>query len=156
MADLDLSTKTILSICATAGAKVKDIPIKDGQLLFIHDRKRIAFDILGKRTFYNQIDELATDDERLNMSDPVVGSYYFVIDTAIFWTYQEKGWIQLSTSPEEIIFIGTEMPELGSANKLYVNKNGYISIWDVESQSYITIADKTSSVSIEYIQSLFA
>ena len=155
MADLDLSTKTILSICATTGAKVKDIPIKDGQLLFIHDRKRISFDILGKRTFYNQIDELATDEERLNMSDPVVGSYYFVIDTAIFWTYQEKGWIQLSTSPEEIIFIGTEMPELGSARTLYVSKEGYIRIWDTESQTYKVVADKTKEATTEDILSLF-
>lgn len=156
MADLDLSTKTILSICATTGAKVKDIPIQNGRMLFIHDRKRIAFDIEGKRTFYNQIEEIATDEERLSMSDPVVGSYYFVIDTAILWTYQERGWIPLTTAPEEILFIGTDvLPELGSAKKLYILKTGFISIWDVETQKYITVADKTESLDVKFIQNLF-
>ena len=44
---------TILSLCATTANKVKDIGIKNGQLIFIHDAGRIAMDLYGKRTFYN-------------------------------------------------------------------------------------------------------
>ena len=113
--------KSILSVCATTASRLPDLSIKNGQLIFIQDKHRIAFDFGDKRKFYNQIEELATEEERIALEEPVSGSYYFVIDKAVFWTYQNE-WIQLTTSPEEIVFIGTEMPELGSAKILYVNK----------------------------------
>ena len=49
------STKPVLSVCATTASKVKDLTIKDGQLVFVHDTGKIALDFNGKRVFYNQI-----------------------------------------------------------------------------------------------------
>lgn len=155
MADTALKTNYVLSVCATTGERVKDLTIKNGQLIFVQDKHRIAFDFNDKRRFYNQIEELETDAERTSLLAPVSGMYYFVIETAVLWTYQ-SGWIQITSRPEEIMFIGTEIPTLGSANKLYVNKtNKEISVWDEEINGYITVANSTNAISESDIDSLF-
>lgn len=149
----DSTTKTVLSICATVGSRLSDLVIKDGQLIFVQDKHRIALDFNGKRVFYNQIEEVATETERANMT-PENGVYYFVIDSAVLWTYQDK-WIQLTSIPEEVVFIGTELPELGSNKKLYVDKTGGISIWDDDSQNYVVVADKCGAIDEADIVSMF-
>lgn len=97
----DLTTKPVLSVCATVGSKLSDLVIKDGQLIFVQDKHKIALDFNGKRTFYNQIEELATDDVRIAMLAPVKGAFYFVLDTGILWTYQTD-WVQITTPPKDI------------------------------------------------------
>lgn len=157
MADTTNTTKSILSVCATTSERVKDLVIKNGQLIFIQDTCRIAMDWKNKRTFYNQIEELETDLDRANLSDAVNGKFYFVIDTAVLWRYY-NGWVQVTSQPDEILFIGTEMPELGKANTLYVNTNEgkeCISVWDDDTDTYKVVADKTHSISNEDIISLF-
>lgn len=157
MADKTNTTKSILSVCATTSERVKDLVIKNGQLIFIQDTCRIAMDWKNKRTFYNQIEELDTDLDRANLSDAVNGKFYFVIDTAVLWRYY-NGWVQVTSQPDEILFIGTEMPELGKANKLYVNTDEgkeCISVWDDDTDTYKVVADKTHSISNEYIATLF-
>lgn len=158
MADVVNNTVAILSVCATTSDKVKDLVIKNGQLVFVQDTCRIAFDFNGKRKFYNQIIELESEQERLELSELVNGKYYFVIETAILWRYF-NGWIQLTSSPSEIVFFGTEMPELGKPKTLYVNtKNGNenISVWNEESNTYQVVADKTQSISNKEIITLFS
>lgn len=150
----DLTVKKVLSVCATTGSRLSDLVIKDGQLIFVQDKHRIAFDFKGKRVFYNQIEEIATEEEREGI-EPEEGIFYFVISTAVLWTYRGK-WIQLTTPPQDVIFIGVELPELGSANILYVNKSGYISVWDEDSKDYITVANKSDSISESDIVALFA
>lgn len=149
----DSTTKTVLSICATVGSRLSDLVIKDGQLIFVQDKHRIALDFNGERVFYNQIEEVATEAERANMT-PENGIYYFVIDSAVLWTYQDK-WIQLTSIPEEVVFIGTELPELGSNKKLYVDKTGGISIWDEDIQGYVVVADKCGAIDEVDIVSMF-
>lgn len=154
MADT-ISKESILSVCATTSSKVKDLPIKDGQLIFVHDTSKIAFDFRGKRVFYNQIIELNTEQERATMLAPVSGKYYFVIETAVLWTYQSN-WIQITTPPEEITFIGTELPELGSKKTLYINRqNKNISVWDEETQTYDIVGEKINSITDNDIEALF-
>ena len=149
----DTTVKTVLSVCATTGSRLSDLVIKDGQLIFVQDKHRIAFDFKGKRVFYNQIEEIATEEEREGI-EPVDGVFYFVVNTAVMWTYRGK-WIQLTTPPQDVIFIGVELPELGSANILYVNKSGYISVWDEDTRNYITVANKSDSISEVDIVALF-
>lgn len=151
----DNSTKTILSLCATTSEKIKNLVIKDGQLIFVHDAGRLAFDYKGKRTFYNQVIELDTEQERIDLTDAVNGKYYFIIETAVLWRYF-NGWTQLTSSPNEILFIGTEMPELGQPNKLYVNKSKKeISVWDEDTNAYSAVSNYTDSISNDDILSLF-
>ena len=152
----DSVMKTVLSVCATTSERVKELPIKNGQLIFVQNKHKIAMDFGGKRRFYNQIEILDSEDERLALESPETEQYYFVIKTAVLWQYTTE-WVQLTTTPEEILFIGTELPELGSAKTLYVDKtNKSISVWDTETNQYVVVADKTEEVSVEFIDSLFA
>lgn len=157
MADTTLNVSPVLSVCATLGERVKDLPIKNGQLIFVQDKHRIALDFNDKRRFYNQIEELNTEFDRTSILAPISGMYYFVVETAVLWTYQGK-WIQITSKPEEIVFIGTEMPELGKAQTLYVssvNGDENISIWDESISAYRIVANRTYEVTDEDIESLF-
>ena len=148
------NTKSILSLVATSSSSIKDLIIKDGQLIFIQDLGRIAFDFKGKRVFYNQIIELDAEVERQALDSPLDG-YYFVIDTAVLWFYKD-GWVQITDKPKEIIFIGAELPTLGQENKIYVDVDDReISVWDEETNQYIVVSNYTNEVSEEDIENLF-
>lgn len=141
-------------VIATTSSKIKDLIIKDGQLIFIQDLGRIAFDFKGKRVFYNQIVELGTEAERKSLESPLSG-YYFVIDTAVLWFYQD-GWTQITERPEKVIYVDVELPELGQENKIYIDKDDReISIWDDETNQYIVVANYTNEATNEDIDSLF-
>lgn len=158
MADEILNPSTVLSVCATSGERVRELTIKDGQLIFIQDKHRLAFDYNGKRRFYNQIEELDSEADRLSLLAPIEGMYYFIISTAVLWTYRD-GWIQVTSRPEDIICIGIELPELGNAkeNTLYVNKQSKeISVFDSALGDYITVSDYTDEITDEDIEALFA
>lgn len=151
----DLTTKAVLSVCATVGSKLPDLVIKEGQLIFVQDKHRIALDFGGKRVFYNQIEELATDAIRTSMLAPVAGLFYFVIETAVLWTYQ-NGWVQITTPPKEVVFFGTELPELGVTKTLYVDTaRKEIAVWDDSISAYVIVADKTEELTADDINILF-
>lgn len=97
----DLTAKSVLSVYATVESNLANLAVKDGQLIFIQDKHKIALDFGGKRTIYNQIQELATEGSRISMLAPLSGAYYFVLDTSVLWTYR-NGWIQITTSPLSI------------------------------------------------------
>lgn len=152
----DMTTKTIMSLIATQSSKIRNLPIKNGQLIFVQDLGRIAMDYNNTRVFYNQIIELETEVDRLTLENPLDG-YYFVISSGILWVHKD-GWIQITEKPEEVIFIGVDLPQLGQEKKLYVTtKNGQerISIWDENLGTYIIVSDKTQEVSDVDIEGLF-
>lgn len=151
------TTRSVLSLIATSSSKVRDLVVKNGQLIFLQDVGRIALDFNNKRVFYNQIVELNTDVERLTLDSPISG-YYFIIDTAVLWYYQD-GWVQITEKPENILFIGTELPALGQGkeNTLYINKaDKEVAIFDKTSNEYVIVSDYTKEVSEEDIENLFA
>ena len=51
----------VMNLVATSSSRVRELPIKNGQLVFIQDVGRIAFDYKDTRVFYNQIVELETE-----------------------------------------------------------------------------------------------
>lgn len=141
-------------VIATSSSRIRELLIKDGQLIFIQDVNRIAFDFKGKRVFYNQIVELATEADRLSLEDPLDG-YYFVIGSAVLWHYK-SGWTQITEKPQEIIFIGVELPELGQEGTLYIDKEDReISVWDEETSAYIAVSNYTEDVTDSDIENLF-
>lgn len=143
-----------LKVIATSSSRIRDLIIRDNQLIFIRDKGRIAFDSQGKRTFYNQIVEVETEAERLALVNPLQG-YYFVIGSACLWFYKD-GWTQITEKPEEVLFVGVELPELGQENKLYIDTDDReISVWDEDTGEYITVANYTQEASKEDIDKLF-
>lgn len=154
----ETTTRQVLSVIATTSERIKDLVIKNGQLIFVQDLGKIAFDFKDKRKIYNQIEELDTEKTRQELESPVNGVYYFVIETAVLWTYRNNEWIQITTPPEEIVFIGTEFPELGCKQTIYTNTtdgNEHIAVWDETSGDYKTVADKTQSITLEEVVALF-
>ena len=150
----DTTTKSVMSLIATTSSRIRELPIKDGQLVFIRDLGRIAFDFKGQRVFYNQIVELDTEADRQALENPLSG-YYFCIDSACMWFYKDD-WIQITDKPQDIIFIGTELPQLGQQNKLYVDTDDKeISVWDEETDRYITVSNFTEDATDEDIENLF-
>ena len=146
-----------LKVIATSSSRIRELPIKSGQLIFIQDLKRIAFDFNNKRVFYNRITELDSEADRLALENPLNG-YYFVIGSACLWRYQGE-WIQITEKPQEVVFIGVELPELGSAKEgtLYVNKaEKEISVFDNDSNKYVVVADVTDEATKDDIEKLFS
>lgn len=150
------NTNNGLVLIATTSSRIKDLTIKNNQLIFIQDLGRIAFDFKDKRVFYNQIVELATEEDRLALNQPLNG-YYFVIDTGVLWSYKDE-WIQITDKPKEIVFVGVSLPALGQANKIYAtveSGNEHISVWNEGLGCYVVVADKTQEASEDDILSLF-
>ena len=149
-----MDEKQILSIVATNADKLVDLGIGNAQLIFVQDKHKIALDFNGNRKFYNDIEVINTDSDRLNQT-PENGRFYFVIGTAVLWFYQDK-WIKLTSTPESYLFVGTELPESGSENKLYVNKNNRnISVWGDVLKGYIPVGETTQAMSDDDIDQLF-
>ena len=154
MADSMNNPAAILSLITTTAARLKELTIKDGQMVFIPERNRIVFDWNGKRTFYNSIEILEAEAERLALENPLTG-YYFVVDKAVLWHYN-GGWTQVTNKPENFLFIDVSLPELGNEGMLYVNKEEQeISVWDEATQNYIEVGDTTDSIPVEDILSVF-
>lgn len=152
------STRSVLKLVATTSSKIRDLTISDGQLCFLYDIGRIAFDYKGTRVFYNQIVELETEVDRQSLESPLDG-YYFIIDEACLWAYKD-GWIQITEKPKEIVFAGDAslFPKLGQANKIYANTtegSENISVWNEELGTYVVVADKTQEVTDADILKLF-
>ena len=146
----------IMSLVATNSSRIRELPIKSGQLIFIQDLGRIAFDFKEQRVFYNQIVELETEAERLTLDQPLNG-YYFVIDSGCLWFYKD-GWTQITERPEEVVHIDVELPQLGQAKEgmLYVNKAGReIAVFDNASNDYIIVSDYTNEATDSDIENLF-
>lgn len=147
--------RPILSAIGTVASKLPDLSIKNGQLIFIQDSQKIALDFNDKRVFYNQVVILQKESDRETILAPINELFYFVVDTAVLWMYHNE-WVQITSQPENIVFIGTTLPELGSAKTLYVNKEEQnISIWDSESSEYIVVGNTYSPISNNDILSLF-
>lgn len=152
----DITTKQCFSVIATTSERVKDLVIKSGQLIFIQDLGRIAFDFKNKRKFYNQIEELDTEKARQDLEAPINGCFYFVIESAVLWTYRNDAWVQITTPPNEVLFVGVEFPALGQKQTLYVNKKEKeISIWDDSVNEYTTVANYCDVISAEEVKSFF-
>lgn len=147
--------RPILSAIGTVASKLPDLSIKNGQLIFIQDSQKIALDFNDKRVFYNQVVILQKESDREAILAPINELFYFVVDTAVLWMYHNE-WVQITSQPENIVFIGTTLPELGSVKTLYVNKEEQnISIWDSESSEYIVVGNTYSPISNNDILSLF-
>lgn len=141
----DTNNEKVFTVIATTASRLPDLAIKDQQLIFVQDKRKIALDLGGKRTFYNQIEILEADADRLALTEPNDGGFYFVLGTSVLWNYSGGKWIAVTSSPQQVLFIGTALPELGSELTLYVNtEESTISVWDTATQSYVVVADKSN------------
>lgn len=95
-------SKTILKAYSTVESKLPTLPLEDGQLIFVYDKKKIILDNHGVRTVYEQIQTIEKEEQRNDLLAPI-DSFYFVIETSILWRYSNGHWNQITTSPQEQI-----------------------------------------------------
>ena len=95
-------TRSILKAVSTVDSKLPTLPLEDGQLIFVYDKKKIILDNHGVRTVYEQIQTIETEEQRNDLLAPI-DSFYFVIETSILWRYSNGHWNQITTSPQEQI-----------------------------------------------------
>lgn len=141
MADF-VQTDDPISVIATTFDKIGTIPPANGQITIATDRGLVAFDLGGSRSFIHGIKTIDWDAERRNMEDPVENQIYFVLDTAIFWRYLSGEWEQLTHKPEEVVYIGVTLPEVGKEGVLYADRGTKsIAVWDDSEKIYDHVAN---------------
>lgn len=128
-----------MNFYSTLDAKLTNIPVVDGNLIFVRDKRKIYMDAKGERTEYSSVITLVTEAQRVAMVSPVEG-IYFVKETNILWSYSTR-WHKLTSAPETItIFVDSEkdLPEIGQNNVLYITDS---SIYKWKGSEYLNLSN---------------
>ena len=112
-----------LKVISTVNAKLPELEIKNGQMIFVKDTHSLYLDMGNIRTPYHDITILQTDSIRENLLAPTTG-FYFCVSTDILWYYQDK-WIQITNQPTAQVVTKAsylDFPSIGNESVLYVDK----------------------------------
>lgn len=60
----------------TTSARVNEIEVKNGQIIFVPDVDTVYLDMQNTRWMYSLIHTFPTDIERVELTTPLVGFYY--------------------------------------------------------------------------------
>lgn len=66
----------IIRIYTTVFSKLSELPVVDGQLIFVQDMRTVYLDNHGMRLPYTVIDVLPTEEDRVALKEPAKGFYY--------------------------------------------------------------------------------
>lgn len=131
----------------TTSAKLNDLPVEDGQIIFAPDMQTLCLDMSGQRFYYQTIKVFDTDEERISTPFPVEG-FYFVEETEVIWRWCGQ-WVQLTASKEPVV--GREskeyFPTIGREDTLYYTDNGIFN-WKNTVNEYNLIANANTWESI--------
>lgn len=138
----------IVKCYSTVDSKLGQLPVSDGNLIFVKDTKTIYLDINGIRIGYSDINILNSESDRTSILAPVEG-FYYIEETDILWRYKEE-WKQITPSNLNPLFFGeySDFPPTGKENVLYISDEATYK-WDSLTSQYICIANKTEWTSIE-------
>lgn len=137
-----VQTKNPTTVIATVYDKIGSIPVKTGQIVIATDRGMVCLDGGEGRSFMHGVESIDTDYERRTLENPIKNKIYFVLETGIFWTYQNDSWIKLTHKPEEVMYIGVSLPETGKEGVFYADRTKKeLSVWDDAEQAYDIIAN---------------
>ncbi len=131
-----------IKIVYTTSDKLPELPIENGQVIFVADVHEIYMDMRNKRAGYSMINVFATEAEREAVQEPEIG-FYLVEETNILWRYKTQ-WIQLTPTGLNPIVFGEEVssfPERGVEDTLYCGDDA-IYKWNSSKNSYHLIANK--------------
>ena len=132
----------IVKFYYTVNSKLAELPIVDGQVIFVSDTKKFYLDMNGLRLGYSDIQVLATESDRTSILAPTEG-FYFVDDTNVMWRYKGS-WKQITPSELSPLYFGDydSFPPIGKENTLYITNDATYR-WDSITSSYVCIANKT-------------
>lgn len=132
-----METTAVVKFISTKKAKLVNLEVKDGQLIFCEDSRELYLDHHGVRTQYGSFIFLNTEEQRLLLPSPLT-SFYFVYETNLIWRYDgASGWIQITSPPQEQIqFMDFEnFPEEGNSKAIYISGSDIYRWNDGEYQS---------------------
>lgn len=116
------TTYTLLSIVTTTNGNLSNLSITNGQLILVRDSRKLYFDYDDKRVAYGPIVDLATEAERTSILAPVTGSFYYVVETNILWTYRGS-WVKIT----DISSLSDHMADESNPHNVTVDQIGAIS-----------------------------
>ena len=116
-----MNSNEILKVVSTTSEYLDQLPVSYGQLIFVSDTRELYFDHLDGRIPYQQIIILRSENQRQGIV-PVTG-FYFVIETAVLWYFDNGTWSQINSTPNEQIYFGSfdSFPPQGKTNCLYID-----------------------------------
>ena len=132
----------IVKAYSTTNSKLSQLPVSDGNLIFVKDTHTIYLDLNGNRLAYTDIVILPKETDRTSILAPIEG-FYYVEETDIFWRYKE-GWKQITPDNINPLFFGDyeDFPPTEKDNVLYISDEATYK-WDSLTSTYICIANKT-------------
>ena len=131
-----------LKVYYTSAARLDELAIESGQLIFVSDINRIYLDMNGTRLCYNNIVTFGTEEQREEYTHPREG-FYFVIETSMMWYYSLGQWSPINAKPDEVFFFGdsSSFPPEGLPNVLYISDDA-IYRYDVDTSSYVMVSTR--------------
>lgn len=138
----------IVKFYYTANSKLSELPVADGQIIFVYDTKKFYLDMNGLRLGYSDIQVLALESDRTSILAPTEG-FYFVDETDVLWRYK-GGWKQVTPDNVSPIVMADyeEFPPTGKENTLYVTDDATYK-WDAVSSQYVCVSNKTEWTTLE-------
>lgn len=132
----------IVKFYHTTQSKLAQLPVSDGNLIFVTDTKKMYLDINGNRLGYQDIQVLPTETDRTSILAPIEG-FYYVEETNILWRYKE-GWKKVTPDNLSPLFFGAyeDFPPIGNSNVLYISDDATYK-WDSLTSTYICVSNKT-------------
>lgn len=132
----------IVKFYHTTQSKLAQLPVSDGNLIFVTDTKKMYLDINGNRLGYQDIQVLPTETDRTSILAPIEG-FYYVEETNILWRYKE-GWKKVTPDNLSPLFFGAyeDFPPTGNSNVLYISDDATYK-WDSLTSTYICVSNKT-------------
>ena len=133
----------VVKLYRTKSERLSQLPVRNGNIIFVSDTRQICLDADGLRIPYDPIKIFDTEKERAEC-DPVTG-FYFVNETNVLWRYADKAWTQLTPSNLTPIVYGkvlADFPQEGQSDILYVADEA-IYKWDSAASQYTIAANKT-------------
>ena len=139
-----------MKLIYTSANRLNELPIKDGQIIWVPNDNTLCLDMHNYRFTYKTIRTFPTEEARLNDTLSQEG-FYYVEDTNIIWRKTSGGtWRQITSSGEPIVYGKTEevFPSVGSSNTLYYTDHGIYN-WKSQSNKYNLIANANTWENLE-------
>lgn len=132
----------IVKFYHTTQSKLAQLPVSDGNLIFVTDTKKMYLDINGNRLGYQDIQVLPTETDRTSILAPIEG-FYYIEETNILWRYKE-GWKKVTPDNLSPLFFGAyeDFLPTGNSNVLYISDDATYK-WDSLTSTYICVSNKT-------------
>ena len=134
----------------TTAAKLNDLAVLDGQIIYAPDDNIICLDMRNQRFTYKTIRTFNTDAQRL-MATSAAPGFYYVDETNVIWRKTLNGaWRQITSDSVRPVFYTPTVqsfPQTGIEGVLYYANDG-IYRWDSQENEYILIANANTWDSI--------